>query len=69
MDEESVVRGGALGRLRGCRRGVGVAPGRWDEDVADYVCWAPEARFITAGSDGRDDTWPSLRRDAYWPEP
>ncbi len=30
--------GGALGRLRECRRGVGVAPGRGDEDVAGYVC-------------------------------
>jgi hypothetical protein len=56
MDEESVVRGGPRGRLRGCRRGVGVAPGRGDEDVFDYASCAPRARFITAGSDGRDDT-------------
>ena len=39
IDSEVGCLGGALGRLRGCRRGVGVAPGRGDEDVADYVCW------------------------------
>jgi hypothetical protein len=61
--------GGALGRLRECRRGVGVAPGRGDEDVAGYVFLCAKGAPITAGSDGRDDIWPSSLRDAYWPEP